>query len=295
MVRVSDLNVQCPSCENLVNPNRPARWVVFGIVGAIVVGAIGTIFGLTIGIATAGTGFVASWALAPLGAVVGWKLGVTTCEWWNGYTCPSCGSQFQGPSTLTKLGEFLSEDGASENLSTPAATSGRSPTSHPEKTKDESTSESSSSVPVDEETKAPNQSFAGESGEDTLERANGVFGSDFTVAFSCANCGKEWDKSFSKGAEISDTDESAIVDHPNGTGKIVCPTCETDTQVQVRERSPEVGQPPDMSLKEITAGSAFSAVAFVSFTLIQSLEIGFVVGLVSLLFTLGFSLVSAYA
>lgn len=94
MVSVYDLSVLCESCQTAVEPARPSGERKIGAIGAGILGVFGLLYGLTVGIATAGFGMVAAPFTLLIGAYAGYKLGAWYSERRDGVTCPDCGHNF---------------------------------------------------------------------------------------------------------------------------------------------------------------------------------------------------------
>lgn len=92
---ITNFEVKCESCEEIVNPEGPKNGRKYGLL----VAAISAIFfglgvGGTIGIATAGLGIAATIPLGLLGAYFGFKGGRWVASKQDGVTCPACESLF---------------------------------------------------------------------------------------------------------------------------------------------------------------------------------------------------------
>lgn len=226
MVRITDLDVCCDSCDDLVTPNPPENRLKYGLAIAVPVAVLGYSIGGTVGIATAGIGWAATYPFATLGAYGGWKLGIEIAEWRYDYTCPSCKSPFMGATRILRWRTTLEDSYRDIDADTPQSIE-REETTNSAETETDSATTTSSDDP---------------------------FGSDFTVGFNCGNCERQWEKSFASGTEISPADEGVSLEHPSKTGWIVCPTCKTHSQVTVRERQPDAQDPGDVSIAEVFTG-----------------------------------------
>lgn len=101
MVKPNHLNVRCESCSELVQPETPARRLLFIAAGMLTLGGAGLFIGLVVGVATAGFG-TAAWVFTiPMGLYAGYKVGGWTATMLNGYSCPECDATFTSP-TLSK-------------------------------------------------------------------------------------------------------------------------------------------------------------------------------------------------
>lgn len=94
-MEITDFNVQCESCNEIVEPEpaegRLKYGVLIAVLGAVILG-----FGIggTIGIATAGFGAPAIIPLGLLGLYFGYKGGQWFAGKRDGVSCPDCGSYF---------------------------------------------------------------------------------------------------------------------------------------------------------------------------------------------------------
>lgn len=103
MVKLNHLSVLCESCDKNVSPETPAYRLHFILGFVAVLGGIGFLLGLTFGIATAGTGWVAWPLFLVIGAYGGYKVGDLVAEFIDGYSCPDCGKYFTAPTITTRL------------------------------------------------------------------------------------------------------------------------------------------------------------------------------------------------
>lgn len=94
MVSIYDVDVECGDCSEPVSVDPPKNRIMYAVVLATILGTIGLIFGLTVGIATAGFGMAATPFTAVIGAYVGYRAGDWISEMVHGVRCPGCGYNF---------------------------------------------------------------------------------------------------------------------------------------------------------------------------------------------------------
>jgi len=94
MVDVTKLDVKCGSCNSIVTPDPPSYKLILGLVVALLFGGLGFAAGSTIGIATAGLGFAATFPLTGFGLIIGYLAGAYIARLYNGITCPECNGRF---------------------------------------------------------------------------------------------------------------------------------------------------------------------------------------------------------
>lgn len=94
MVDVTELDVKCESCDEIVSPQGVRFEKIVGVIGLILFLFLGLVIGGSIGIATLGAGIAATFPLGLLGAYAGWKIGTGTMRLLDGVTCPECGYRF---------------------------------------------------------------------------------------------------------------------------------------------------------------------------------------------------------
>jgi xanthosine utilization system XapX-like protein len=110
---MANIQVQCPECEAIGEPDPPERRRLFGLCGVGLFGGIGAIMGSAIGIATAGLGAPAVIPLGLIGVYVGWKVGTWFAAVRDGETCPACGHEIS-ESRIESAAERVSESEAAE-------------------------------------------------------------------------------------------------------------------------------------------------------------------------------------
>lgn len=102
MPRITEYDVRCTGCGEIVRPEGPKRERLFGIVSALLLGTLGGGVGAVIGIASAGFGMPAILPLGLLGLYFGWKMGAWLALKLDSISCPECGNEF-GTSRLKSL------------------------------------------------------------------------------------------------------------------------------------------------------------------------------------------------
>lgn len=90
MVSIYDLDVQCDSCNDIVELEPPRNRRKYGLIGAVLLGVLGFGIGGTIGIATAGLGIAATFPLTAIGLYSGLKGGRWAAGVQDGVKCPKC-------------------------------------------------------------------------------------------------------------------------------------------------------------------------------------------------------------
>lgn len=101
MVSITNHNVQCAGCGEVVEPTGPEHRLLLGVIFSLAFGLLGLGIGTTIGIATAGFGIAATIPLSLLGLYFGWKLGGWIAALLDGVHCPDCGHEFGKSSVST--------------------------------------------------------------------------------------------------------------------------------------------------------------------------------------------------
>lgn len=92
---ITQFNVQCDSCKEIVEPKGPKNQLKYALgVAAVFALFFGLGVGGTIGIATAGLGIAATLPLGLLGAYFGYKTGNWVAGKKDGVSCPKCGQYF---------------------------------------------------------------------------------------------------------------------------------------------------------------------------------------------------------
>ena len=108
MVRPNHLTVHCESCDEIVQPETPAYRLHYIIGFMALLGGAGFLFGLTAGLATFGTAFIAWPVFLVIGLYAGYKVGEWAAELMDGYSCPECSATFAAPSLVTRMKSFAS-------------------------------------------------------------------------------------------------------------------------------------------------------------------------------------------
>jgi len=94
MRTIYQVDIQCESCDEIVQPEPPERRWLFAGIGALLLGLFGLFVGLSVGVATAGFGVVAAFFTVPIGLYGGYKTGRWSANKRDPPSCPRCGNQF---------------------------------------------------------------------------------------------------------------------------------------------------------------------------------------------------------
>ncbi|NHN49987.1 hypothetical protein G9464_20675 [Halostella sp. JP-L12] len=92
---LTDYDVKCESCNEVVSPDGPENSLIFALALAALASLFfGFIVGGMVGLATMGAGIAATLPLGVLGAYFGFKGGRWIAHFRDGVSCPSCGAYF---------------------------------------------------------------------------------------------------------------------------------------------------------------------------------------------------------